>query len=99
MNLAFFYVDGRVHVHHIPKEDMATRITIITIITMWGQCNVVGNILLGNQWPWHSCRYYFDSYYLNTVADQVHPFLTVVFIKDSGDLQDSMPCHTAVIDQ
>lgn len=42
--------------------------------SQWRQCDVLGNILLGNAESWH----YLDTLNLNIVADQVHYIMATV---------------------
>ncbi|KAK3553071.1 hypothetical protein QTP86_031172 [Hemibagrus guttatus] len=55
------HVDGRVHVHRLPGEHVASG---CTMGSRRRQCHALGNVMLGNLGSCHPCGYYFDTYHL-----------------------------------
>uniref|UniRef100_A0A669CEA5 Voltage-dependent T-type calcium channel subunit alpha n=1 Tax=Oreochromis niloticus TaxID=8128 RepID=A0A669CEA5_ORENI len=59
------------------------------------QCDVLGNVLLGNLRSCHSCGCYFDMY-LSTIADHVQCFIETLLPDGCGLLwQDNWACQKA----
>ena len=93
------HVDGHVRVCRLPREVMAQG------------CNVGrrqaggGSVMLWAMFCWETLcpAIYVDANLirvtdLNIVADQVHPFMAMVFPDGSDRFQqDNAPCHTAHI--
>ena len=62
----------------------------------WRECNALGRDLLGNPGSGiHLDINLTQATYLNMVADQVQPFMMIVFPNGNGFFQqDTAPCHT-----
>ncbi|MCI4388645.1 hypothetical protein PGIGA_G00088540 [Pangasianodon gigas] len=95
------HMESRVRVHHLPGEEMAPACTM-------GRMQAGGgSVMLWAMFCWETLGpgIHVDSIlthttYLNIVADQVHPFMAMLF-PNGSDLfqQDNAPCHTVKIVQ
>uniref|UniRef100_A0AAY5KPB9 Tc1-like transposase DDE domain-containing protein n=1 Tax=Esox lucius TaxID=8010 RepID=A0AAY5KPB9_ESOLU len=93
------HVDGRVRVRRLPGEVMAPE------CTEEREQAGGGSVMLWATFCWetlgpgiHVDVNLTDAAYLNIVADQLHPFMAMVFPDGSGLFQqDNSPCHTAHI--
>lgn len=87
-------MDG--HVHHLLWGSDGTRIHCGKATGWWMECNALGNgeTLV----PAINVNSLTPATYLNIDADQLHPFMAMVFTDDSGHfLQEIARCHIAHI--